>query len=540
MIQTLHKGFIVRNFLSRIVASAVLALWLASAMPAGANVMHLSETGTGQVLLFPYYTVRNDNVSLLSLVNTTVNAKAVRVNVREARGGFVVAQLNVYLSAKDVWTAAIVGDGDGAKMVTNDLTCTAPAFAPVAINPYAPPPTVPPVTSLPFSADAYRLDNAGVVARDRTREGYVEVIEMASIPNASRMGIAITHITGVPTCVRKDRSSATDGVDVTDIAYEPPVADLAVPTGGLMGSLSFVNVTKGMLASASPTVLDAFWLKGPDAPTPRVAPANSATIDLTSGRNTSVAFAATLGTTSATSSTQVGVIERYTARFASSIDAVSALLSANMIYSEYAYTGDRVIDTAIVATLPTKPHYIRGTSLGPFAAAWQPQSAKSCDAAYANSYTREIFSAAPPDDFSASPPIPGSGLCFVANPITPKVGNPRLISSPDTSYFGSPLTVGFAGSQNGGAAVPRPGNEGGWTEISTETNAATKLVPVEAAAYRRNAAGNLTWEPIKATLTGLPVIGFTLSQAAYQTGSPQQNYADGAPLRKKAVVNTTP
>ena len=59
---------------------------IGSIAAASANAMHVSTNGTGQVLLFPYYTARNGTVSLLSLVNTTTQAKAVRVNVREEIG----------------------------------------------------------------------------------------------------------------------------------------------------------------------------------------------------------------------------------------------------------------------------------------------------------------------------------------------------------------------------------------------------------------------------------------------------------------------
>ena len=294
-----HRLRRLRHTLVTLAACATFAAGIGGTTAASANAMHVSSNGTGQVLLFPYYTARGGTVSLLSLVNTTMQAKAVRVNVREARGGFMVAQFNVYLSAKDVWTAAIVSDADGAQIVTNDTSCTAPSMA----------------TGLPFSADAYSGDVSTLRSRDRTREGYLEVIEMASIPNAKPSGIAVTHVAGVPPC-------RVAGTPISDSAYEPPAVDLVAPTGDLMGSLSFVNVAKGMLASAAPTAIENFWLTGTGAPTPRVVPANSSAMDLTSGKNTSIAFAGA-------SFEFVGNIytrntEQYTARFSTSLDAVSA------------------------------------------------------------------------------------------------------------------------------------------------------------------------------------------------------------------------
>ena len=495
-----------------------IAIIVSSVGTASANSMHVSDDGTGQVLLFPYYTARNGNVSLISLVNTTVQGKAVRVNVREARGGFVVAQFNLYMSAKDVWTASIVSDADGAQLVSNDLSCIAPAIG----------------TGLPLSAEAYRLDGSSFTSRDRTREGYIEVIEMASIPNATRTGVAITHVAGVPACVVRFPEQAS----LSSITYELPAADLAAPIGGLMGSLSFVNVTKGMLASAAPTAIEGFWLTGPDAPSLRVVPANSATVDLTSGKNTSITLSSFSLRAFDPFARPDGNKEQYTARFATSIDALSALLTASTIYAEYAYTKDGVISTLISLTMPTKPYYIRGNALGPFASLWSSALAKSCDRVSTTSVDRNEFVASPPDDFSAPPGAPRSEICWVANPIVPTEGH-GILPTTDQTYFGSSLAVGLGGIQDAGSTVSKPGKEGGTAEIFW-THLLARLQPPEATVYRRNTSGALAWEPVKIALQGLPIIGFTLSQAAYKTGSPQQNFADAIPLRSQMILSVVP
>ena len=409
-----------------LVTFAACAVAIGSIATANANAMHVSNNGTGQVLLFPYYTARNGNASLLSLVNTTTQAKAVRVNVREARGGFVVAQFNVYLSAKDVWTAAIVSDADGAQLVTNDKSCTAPAIG----------------SGLPFNADAYSADVSTLRSRDRTREGYLEVIEMASIPNAKPTGIAVTHVSGVPPC--KFRSTA-----ITAIAYEPPDTDLIASTGGLMGSLSFVNVAKGMLASAAPTAIENFWLTGTGAPAPRVVPANSSAMDLTSGKNASIAFAAT--TFGYVGNAYTRQTEQYTARFSTSLDAVSALLTTSSLYTEYAFSQDQVLNTLVMMTMPTKPYYVLSDplapSLGPFSSLWDKTQAQSCDNLGPAAYTREEITPSEPDDFGTRPPRPPSLVCAVANPLISLTnlfyfvyGFPK---TDDPTFFASPLALGF-------------------------------------------------------------------------------------------------
>ena len=238
--------------------AALVSLLLA----APSHAVRVSTTGMGQVLLFPYYTVQNDNVSLISLVNTTTQGKAVRLNLRDARGGFVIGQINVYLSAKDVWTAAIVGTSDTVRLISNDRSCTAPALYNVASGL--------PLTQLAFTPPS---GTAPQPSRESRREGYVEVIEMATIPNTTPTGIIITHVNGIAPCSRS----------ITDVAYEPPTADLKPPSGGLTGTLSIINVGQGMLVSTAATALENFWLTGPGASAPRVWPANSTGPGLDSG-----------------------------------------------------------------------------------------------------------------------------------------------------------------------------------------------------------------------------------------------------------------
>ena len=501
-----------------------------------ANSMHVSDDGTGQVLLFPYYTARSGNVSLLSLVNTTVTAKALRVNVREARGGFIVAQFNVYMSAKDVWTAAIVSDSDGARLLTNDTSCTSPQIRAPAI----PGSSTPPIEGgLAFSADAYQLDGDNFTSRDRTREGYIEVIEMASIANQTATGKAITHVAGVPACLLRNPTL----MQFSSVTYELPVSDLFAPIGGLTGNMSFVNVAKGMLSSAAPTAIENFWLTGVNAPTPRVLAASSSGMDLTSGKNTSVEFAASRTEVSANAPT-ASIVERYTARFATSIDAVSALLMTSSVHTEYAFTQDQVLNTLAVLTMPTKPYYIFSDAvapaLGPFAALWNKASAQSCDNIAVSAVTREEFVAGSPDDFGTPPPRPPSAVCSVVNPLVSLTNLFYFVyglpATNDPTYFASSVALGFMAIQNEGAAVATPGKEGGWARFEWTAYSA-KLRALDASVYRRNVAGSLAWQPVSINVVGLPVIGFTLSQAAYQTGSPQQNFADAIPLRSQTMVS---
>ena len=479
-------------------------------LAAPTHAVRVSTTGMGQVLLFPYYTAQNDNASLISLVNTTTQGKAVRLNLRDARGGFVTAQLNVYLSAKDVWTAAVVATGDNVRLISNDRSCTAPAIYNVASGLL--------LTQLAFTPPS---GTAPQPSRESRREGYVEIIEMATIPNNTPTGISITHVNGIAPCNRS----------ITDAAFEPPAADLKAPSGGLTGTLSIINVGQGMLVSTAATALENFWLAGPGAPAPRVWPANSTGPGLDGGGDKEAYLHGSSTNYNPGSPT-------VTARFATSLDAVSAVLLTSSVFSEYAFTADNTIATTMVVTMPTKPYYIRRGSLEPFQNAWDVAARKSCDDFSHVGYDREEIVGATPDDFS-SHPGPRNQLCYVTNtiPTSASTGNGFYgvaYGAPDASFFGGQFTAGLSPIQNGGLPVATPGRDGGWLELAF-TSATARLTPLDASTVRIN-NGKPEITTGTGIVVGLPVIGFTLSQAAYRSGSPQQNYADAIPLRTQTTV----
>ena len=72
------------------------------------NAVNLNPDGLGQVLIYPYYTVNAGNSTLLSVVNTTDEVKAVKVRFLEALNSREVLDFNLYLSPFDVWTGAVI------------------------------------------------------------------------------------------------------------------------------------------------------------------------------------------------------------------------------------------------------------------------------------------------------------------------------------------------------------------------------------------------------------------------------------------------
>jgi hypothetical protein len=106
-----------------------------SATPSFTGGMSINESAKGQVLLFPYYTVRNSLNTLFSVVNSSDEVKALKVRFREGKNNRVVKSFNLYLGAYDVWTSALVNAAStetghvgepSVKLITNDTSCTVP------------------------------------------------------------------------------------------------------------------------------------------------------------------------------------------------------------------------------------------------------------------------------------------------------------------------------------------------------------------------------------------------------------------------------
>src|SRR5687768_14269717 len=144
----------------------------AAGLATTATAVNLNPDGLGQVLIYPYYTVNAGNDTLLSVVNTTNRAKAVKVRFLEGRNSREVLDFNLYLSPFDVWTAAVFqlsGTGE-ANLLTRDTSCTVPAIRTNTSLPQ----TAGGDRYVPFRNFAYTGGNAdnGPTSLTRTREGY--------------------------------------------------------------------------------------------------------------------------------------------------------------------------------------------------------------------------------------------------------------------------------------------------------------------------------------------------------------------------------
>src|SRR4051812_43017178 len=205
-----------------------------------AQAVYEDPNGLGQALVYPYYTVQGGYNTYLSVVNTTTRAKALKVRFREGKNSREVLDFNLFLSANDVWTAAL-GPADatatsGAILVTGDKSCTAPVI---------------PTGGVAFRNFQYvggNVDN-GPTTLDRTREGYFEIIEMANLTGAA--ATAVTHVAGTPAnCgfVQPENGFTA----ATNAAFLLP------PNGGLTGSYQLINVPTGLNFGGNATALAQF------------------------------------------------------------------------------------------------------------------------------------------------------------------------------------------------------------------------------------------------------------------------------------------
>lgn len=201
-----------------------------------ANNLALNPAGTGHMLFTPYYSAQDGNATFVNITNTdSTNGKAVKVRFRGAGNSDDVLDFTLYLSPGDVWSGMIAQDDSGyARLTTQDNSCTAPKF---------------PADGVRFSN--LRLPSSSIPDQAAaTREGYLEVVEMADIvgdpagTSNSDLYNTIKHVNNVPACDQATLnlySTATAFGDPTLQAEggEPSLGD---PTGGLMGSWSIANL----------------------------------------------------------------------------------------------------------------------------------------------------------------------------------------------------------------------------------------------------------------------------------------------------------
>lgn len=377
-----------KNLTTAVLAGlAGAAGFAATATAQDAPTMSLNPDGLGQVLLYPYYTTNGGNNTLLSVVNTTGKAKAVKVRFMEGQNTREVLDFNLYLSPYDVWTAALLdgaavdsgcdidnglGLGENGQcgvphLLTADTTCTVPYL-------YLNASTAPGLQSfLPFK---YTGDDAdgGPTTIDRAAEGHFEMIEMGELEEGGTFATAVDHTdVGVPTnCLAlvdawtRSTNPAENGAWIVD-----PTTEMEAPAGGLFGGAAVINVANGFMFSYDAKAINGFA----NSVDPLGVPLHAEPGTVEPSLNSSDVFTATVFLDDGSVLASTGLTR--------SVDAVSFLFMHDQIANEYSTEAGINGQTEWVVTFPTKSFYVDPAVNGnvsfpdaepPFVQAWGPEA----------------------------------------------------------------------------------------------------------------------------------------------------------------------
>ena len=348
--------------------AAVLAGLAGAAGLAGtAQAVNLNPDGLGQVLIYPYYTANDGNQTILSVVNTTDNAKAVKVRFLEGFNSREVLDFNLYLSHHDVWVAAIVVDAAAANaesyetdtfLLIPDDSCTVPYLyedKQIEMDDGT-------LAGMqPFLDIAYtgNNDDSGPQTQDRVREGHIEIIEMGTIVPGSDTEEDITHAAtkdggwAPGDCDQlvdnwTDFATGDDGMWLEEAESSKgglfqAYTDTMRNSGGLFGGAAVVNSGHGSMFSYDAKAVQGFdstddgihYVPGLREPSLNSGNENTAWVFFGVPQNTAIPLSYTF-----------------------TVDAVSALFMHEFTMNEYT-TADIPAEAATewIVTFPTKGFY---------------------------------------------------------------------------------------------------------------------------------------------------------------------------------------
>lgn len=528
--------------LSRCIALALACAGIGSTQAAPA--VSVNPLGVGQVLLYPYYTVNHFNDTYLSVVNTTPQGKAVVMRFLEGYNSRTTLEFSIYLSPYDIWTGALVAiDGNSSPaLLTRDSSCTVPNIRGNTALPQLPDGT----RYVPFRNFQYSGLNAdgGPSNLARAREGFLEVIEMGTLAagstptqvleEASHASSSHFPNSGVP--IGCDRILANwDNINgAWGGANGNRQLDIGLPSGGLYGSATVINVGNGTLHTYDAEALVGFY-GGTAAPGGlHFAPGSGrpTLADANQGGST-VDSVVTLADGSALRSSWSS----------GTADAVSAALMVDAIYNEFDTEAGIAAASEWILTYPTKRFYADrpngAAALAPFgnSISFEPRGCDFIAPSYwdreelplqgsgdddQNTYTDRICTL--PSIGGVPPPLPG--YCrYQSN----QCGGINLLSFNQQGVSaGGPSAI--FGSSNGVDYEPRAANlalDRGHFRIAFPTG-----VGQPAGTHQMTSLDGDVY-------TGLPVIGFW--SANYVNGNAQAgklaNYS-GA-VRHRGVRNVT-
>ncbi len=319
--------------------------------------MRISPIGEGEVLLVPYYSAIEGDVTLITINNPTDYVKAVGISVREGLAGREGLGWATYIAPGSAFTFGIKRDGSGAAIKPTTDTCTVPRFDATYWQP---------MSSVLWdgSYDSYYGAADSFSGEEREQAGSVEVIEMGQWhPSESVKGRA---------ALERDCESLVQAwsfYDGTDGDWRVDPTDEALPWrgGGLSGTV--VIESGGGTVSYQAIAIDGF------------------------ARNRTRAEYHGYNSTTRTSSTWTPGLARGSLSFqqtidgtvitqtaASGLEALSAVLDSTLITAQLPTIASSSAPQSWIVTMPTKHlHTDNESLLGPFSEPWNSDRSESCD-----------------------------------------------------------------------------------------------------------------------------------------------------------------
>ena len=531
----------------------------AVAMTSAHAAMYVNERGTGESLIFPFYSAENGNNTLVNLVNTTGAHKAVKVRILEGQNSQEVLDFNLYLSPEDHFSFAISAtEAGGGMLATGDNSCTVPAIPADGV----------PFRTLLIEDDRSDGDADGVGAYEnggveRTASGYIEVIEMGQLdPDADAdvdlaRGTAAASAINVATAITHDSNGMpVDCSLVVDAWTEQPAASAARGLwfdesegadgtgdsefnalwngGGLYGYATVINVPQGAafgydavaiadhvgaggVAGAGADGSDMHYPPGDIFPNFADSAFDTTAIITEDGSSTEITFTA-----------YSAAVDR--------LQALNATIMHDQVMNDYVTDEDIAATTDWLFTFPTKGlHIANGEEpVEPFSELWTGQSA--CENVAMDAVDREESVAPPPPpgtstgpDFSPAPP-PGDDPDPESNDIPLCYEATIMQFATESSMESSQLAIGvnsYLDAEDGWATVSFDpaslfdngselslcGEDEDADTVGDQTDPCTRTID------GADADGDVF-------MTGLPVVGFAV-----------QKYVNGAANSDGALAN---
>lgn len=527
-----------KAFKTKSLYAAVIAGLGAAAGSMQAGAVNISQDNTGQVLLYPYFTVRGGYVTSLSVVNTSQNhTKVAKVRFLEGKNSAEVLDFNLFLSPRDVWTASVVDNGTGGAIFTTDRSCTAPQVNGTAA-------TANPFVNFYYTGQvAATFNDNGGSGLDRTREGYVEIIEMGVVTNGADLDSSPATPVGNTIAAAVKHNAAGTPANCAAVRANGLFAvanELRQPVGGLVGNGIIINTTTGTEFAYTPTALANFFFDGITGGNADLYsdPGNlNPDLRNVSPARSDVFVEGTLGVPA------VRTVPDWVAAGGVAVDAVSAVIMRSEIINEYdVSTGFK---TDWVITAPTKRYYVQAASaaaallaptaltVGPFNTTFASATAggaQSCDAVFPSAYDREEAPYATVTGVAFSPipigaPAGLGNLCWESTVLT-VVPNGGTVAAASVFSSANAATLTLPPNGAGGTA---PQYTAGWVSlIPTRTAAvASNNGPGQLAAAGLNPVTQIPIVVVTSDANGglrnivaagnryrgLPVIGFSAIQA---------------------------